>query len=60
MLHVKVKLVRGWVDVDVPPPSAKGLASLSVLNLGGVITDQQVKDLLSLSISEVPVEPLDL
>lgn len=57
---MKVKLVRGWVDVDVPPPSAKGLASLSVLNLGGVITDQQVKDLLSLSISEVPVEPLDL
>lgn len=55
---MKVKLVRGWVDV--PPPSAKGLASLSVSNLGEVITDQWVKDQLSLSISEVPVELLDL
>lgn len=54
---MKVKLVRGWVDVS--PPSAESLASLSVLNLGVVITDQWVKDLLSLSISEVPVQPLD-
>lgn len=29
------------------PPSAKGIDSFSVLNLRGVITDQQVKDLLS-------------
>lgn len=46
---MKLKLVRGWVDV--PLPSAKGLASFSVLNSGGVVTDWQVKDLLSLSFS---------
>lgn len=31
----------------VEPPSAKGIDSFPVLNLKGVITDQQVKDLLS-------------
>lgn len=59
MLHAKVKLVRGGVKMP-PPPSEKGLASLSALKSGGALTDQQVKDLLSPNISEVAVGPLDL
>ena len=58
-LHTKVKLVRGGVKVP-RPPSGRGLASLSALKSRGALADQQVKDLLSLSISEVAVGPLDL
>jgi len=59
VLHAKVKLIRGGVKVP-PPPSREELASLAVMKPGGVLADQQVKDLLSYSISKVAVGPLDL
>lgn len=59
MLQVKVKLGRGGVKVP-PPLSGKGLASVSASESGGVLADQQVKDLPFFVWLRLAVGSLDL